>query len=99
MYKALTQMNAIYGTIRNQFTIEEQFEETNVDLAGLNYVEQMDNVDFQDLIDFGRYIQFMEMGFMEGDTLESSRSALDYISAGSARLNQINAQRAAIKIK
>ena len=45
MYKALTQMNDIFGTLRNQFTIEEQYEGRNVDLAGLNYVEQMAGVD------------------------------------------------------
>lgn len=45
MYKALTQMNDIFGTLRNQYTIEEQYEGRNVDLAGLNYVEQMAGVD------------------------------------------------------
>lgn len=70
-----------------------------VEYVNMAYAEGMDNVDFQDVIGFGRYIQFMEMGFLEGDALESSRYALELISAGSARLNQINAQKANIKIK
>ena len=45
MYKAFTQMNDIYGTLRNQFTTEEQYDGRNVDLAGLKYVEQMAGVD------------------------------------------------------
>ena len=96
MYKSFTQMNDIFGTLRNQGRLlgknesAEDFEHKHTDLAGLHYVEQMAGVDKDGNI-LGDQKTAKAIQDKHGITEDEARVLYEATKAGVLQASQYNA--------
>jgi hypothetical protein len=96
MYKSFTQMNDIFGTLRNQGRLlgknesAEDFEHKHTDLAGLHYVEQMAGVDKDGNI-LGDQRAAKAIQDKHGITEDEARVLYEATKAGVLQASQYNA--------
>ena len=96
MYKSFTQMNDIFGTLRNQGRLlgknesAEDFGHKHTDLAGLHYVEQMAGVDKDGNI-LGDQETAKAIQDKHGITEDEARVLYEATKAGVLQASQYNA--------
>ena len=96
MYKSFTQMNDIFGTLRNQGRLlgknesAEDFGHKHTDLAGLHYVEQMAGVDKDGNI-LGDQKTAKAIQDKHGITEDEARVLYEATKAGVLQASQYNA--------